>query len=193
VIAEREAEIRERLLDIEAAELMLRVDASQAPEPRLSMQGHAPAIRLRGRGGAFEAVDALATNLVSQLALTAADDFGVEVDRLKSGALTVTAAAFAGPAAVSFLTIFEGPSITLAAAAGVAVAAVFMLALGRRVGAITLLVIGLMLGFTSQGLTSVLLHFAARAGGRVYGGWQDASFAAIAPASLPWLLAKISQ
>ncbi len=102
-------------------------------------------------------------------------------------ALTVTAAAFAGPAAVSFLTFFEGPSITLAAAAGVAVAAFAMLALGRRVGAITLLVIGLMLGFTSQGLTSVLLHFAARAGGRIYGGWQDASFAGVAPSALAWL------
>ena len=106
-------------------------------------------------------------------------------------ALTVTAAAFAGPAAVSFLTIFEGPSITLAAAAGVAVAALVMLALGRRVGAITLLVIGLMLGFTSQGLTSVLLHFAARAGGRIYGGWRDASFAGVAPETLPWLALPI--
>ncbi|MCY3704888.1 MAG: iron chelate uptake ABC transporter family permease subunit [Gammaproteobacteria bacterium] len=102
-------------------------------------------------------------------------------------ALTVTAAAFAGPAAVSILTFFEGPSITLAAATGVAIAAVVMLALGRRVGAITLLVIGLMLGFTSQGLTSVLLHFAARAGGRIYGGWTDASFAGVAPEVLPWL------
>ena len=102
-------------------------------------------------------------------------------------ALTVTAAAFAGPAAVSFLTIFEGPSITLAAAAGVLVAASTMLSLGRRVGAITLLVIGLMLGFTSQGLTSALLHFAARAGGRIYGGWQDASFAGVAPSALLWL------
>ncbi|MYK68491.1 MAG: iron ABC transporter permease [Gammaproteobacteria bacterium] len=102
-------------------------------------------------------------------------------------ALTVTAAAFAGPAAVSFLTFFEGPSITLAAGAGVAIAALVMLALGRRVGAITLLVIGLMLGFTSQGLTSVLLHFAARAGGRIYGGWTDASFAGVAPEVLPWL------
>ena len=100
---------------------------------------------------------------VWSLGLLAGGQFGV--------ALTVTAAAFAGPAAVSFLTVFEGPSITIAAAVGVAVAAFFMLALGRRVGAITLLVIGLMLGFTSQGLTSVLLHFAARAGGRVYGGW----------------------
>ncbi len=106
-------------------------------------------------------------------------------------ALTVTAAAFAGPAAVSFLTVFEGPSITLAAAAGVAITALFMLALGRRVGAITLLVIGLMLGFTSQGLTSALLHFAARAGGRIYGGWQDASFAGVAPAALPWLFLPI--
>ena len=102
-------------------------------------------------------------------------------------ALTVTAAAFAGPAAVSILTFFEGSSITLAAATGVAIAAVVMLALGRRVGAITLLVIGLMLGFTSQGLTSVLLHFAARAGGRIYGGWTDASFAGVAPEVLPWL------
>ena len=106
-------------------------------------------------------------------------------------ALTVTAAAFAGPAAVSFLTVFEGPSITFAAAAGVAVAALVMLALGRRVGAITLLVIGLMLGFTSQGLTSVLLHFAARAGGRIYGGWTDASFAGVAPEALPWLALPI--
>ena len=106
-------------------------------------------------------------------------------------ALTVTAAAFAGPAAVSFLTVFEGPSITLAAAAGVAIAALVMLALGRRVGAITLLVIGLMLGFTSQGLTSVLLHFAARAGGRIYGGWTDASFAGVAPEALPWLALPI--
>ena len=117
------------------------------------------------------------------LGLLAGGQFGV--------ALTVTAAAFAGPAAVSFLTFFEGPSITLAAAAGVAVAAFAMLALGRRVGAITLLVIGLMLGFTSQGLTSVLLHFAARAGGRVYGGWRDASFAGVAPSALPWLALPI--
>ena len=106
-------------------------------------------------------------------------------------ALTVTAAAFAGPAAISFLTFFAGPSITLAAAGGVALAAIAMLALGRRVGAITLLVVGLMLGLTAQGLTSVLLHFAARAGGRVYGGWSDASFAGVEPADLPWLAAPI--
>lgn len=113
------------------------------------------------------------------LGLLAGGQFGV--------ALTVTAAAFAGPAAVSFLTFFAGPTITVAAAAGVALAAMSMLALGRRVGAITLLVVGLMIGFTAQGLTSVLLHFAARAGGRVYAGWSDASFAGVESAHLPWL------
>jgi iron complex transport system permease protein len=106
-------------------------------------------------------------------------------------ALTVTAAAFAGPAAVSFLTIFAGPSIVLAAAAGVALAAIAMLTLGRHVSSITLLVVGLMLGFTAQGLTSVLLHFAARAGGRVYGGWSDASFAGVESGDLLLLCAPI--
>lgn len=117
------------------------------------------------------------------LGLLAGGQFGV--------ALTVTAAAFAGPSAISFLTVFAGPSITVAAAAGVALTAMFMLALGRRVGAITLLVVGLMLGFTAQGLTSVLLHFAARAGGRVYGGWSDASFAGVEMATLAWLALPI--
>ena len=107
-------------------------------------------------------------------------------------ALAVTAAAFAGPAAVSFLTVFAGPSITVAAAVGVALTAAFMLTLGRRVGAITLLVIGLMIGFTAQGLTSVLLHFAARAGGRVYGGWSDASFAGVEWANLPWMVIPVA-
>ena len=117
------------------------------------------------------------------LGLLAGGQFGV--------ALVVTAAAFAGPAAVSFLTFFAGPSITIAAAGGVALTAVAMLALGKRVGAITLLVVGLMLGFTVQGLTSVLLHFAARAGGRVYGGWSDASFASVERSTLLWLLLPI--
>ena len=117
------------------------------------------------------------------LGLLAGGQFGV--------ALTVTAAAFAGPAAVSFLTFFAGATITVAAGAGVASATVFMLILGRHLSAITLLVVGLMLGFTAQGLSSVLLHFAARAGGRVYGGWSDASFAGVETSTLPWMALPI--
>ena len=78
------------LLDIDAAELMVHVDASQGPALRLSMESHAPAVRFRGKAGALEAVDAEATDLVSRLALTIADDIGVEVDRLNAAALAVS-------------------------------------------------------------------------------------------------------
>ena len=77
------------VLEIRAPELVLVVDASQAPETRLSMAGHVPEARLEGKGGAFEAVGAEVTNLVSQLALTFARDVGIEIDRLKSSGLAV--------------------------------------------------------------------------------------------------------
>ena len=77
------------VLEVEAAELVLRIDASQAPETRLSVEGYIPVARFNGKGGAFEAVGAEATNLVSQVALTFADGIGVEVDLLKSNALAV--------------------------------------------------------------------------------------------------------
>ena len=92
-------------------------------------------------------------------------------------ATIVTAAAFAGPAAIAFLTAFQGIGLTTGALIGVAVFAALMAGLSRRVGNITLLVVGLMLGFTVQGLVSVIIHFANRVGGRVYSGWNDGTFA----------------
>lgn len=103
-------------------------------------------------------------------------------------ALIVTAAAFAGPAAISFLTAFQGIGLTTGALIGVAVFAALMVSLARRVGTITLLVIGLMLGFTVQGLVSVVTHFANRVGGRVYSGWNDGSFSATTYDDLKYML-----
>ena len=93
--ADGEVALRELRVDvadvlvIEAPELVAQVDASQAPETRLTVAGHVPEASFDGKGGAFDAVDAEVTNLVSQVALTFADDVGVEVDRLKSGGLAV--------------------------------------------------------------------------------------------------------
>ncbi len=117
------------------------------------------------------------------LGLTAGGQLGV--------ALTVAGAAFAGPAALSFLTRFEGLGMTLGAAIGVTAAAVTMLSLGRRLGTITLLVVGLMISFTTQGLVSVIMHFASRAGGRVFSGWNDGNFAGVTTADLPMLAIPI--
>ena len=77
------------VLEIEASELVLQVDASQAPETRLSVEINIPLVRFIGKGGVFEAVDAEAANVVSQGALTITDDVGLEVDWLKSRALAV--------------------------------------------------------------------------------------------------------
>ena len=99
-----DAEVRLRELDVdvvdvlqvEAAELVLRIDASRAPATRLSVAGNSPAVRFSGKGGAFEAIDAEATNLVSQVAFTFADDLGFEVDLLTSSALTAKLRRLAG-------------------------------------------------------------------------------------------------
>lgn len=106
-------------------------------------------------------------------------------------ALVVTAAAFAGPAAMAFLTVFKAIGLTAGAVLGVAVFSLAMAAMAARVGSITLLVVGLMLGFTVQGLVSVIIHFANRVGGRAFSGWNDGTFTATQMADLPWLLGPI--
>lgn len=117
------------------------------------------------------------------LGLTAGGQLGV--------ALLVTAAAFSGPAAIDFLRSFEGVSITLGAMIGIGAFALAMASLARRVSTVTLLVVGLMLGFTVQGIVSVVIHFANRVGGRVFSGWNDGNFASVTSADLPMLLVPV--
>lgn len=117
------------------------------------------------------------------LGLTAGGQLGV--------ALLVTAAAFSGPAAIGFLQSFEGVSITFGAMVGIGVFALAMTSLARKVSTVTLLVVGLMLGFTVQGIVSVVIHFANRVGGRVFSGWNDGNFASVTSADLPMLLVPV--
>jgi iron complex transport system permease protein len=114
------------------------------------------------------------------LGLTAGGQLGV--------ALLVAAMAFSGPAALDFLAKIEGLSLSVGAGLGVAAVALAMSALAKRLGAVTLMVVGLMLWFTAQGLVSVVLHFANRVGGRVYAGWNDGTFASVTFADFPTLL-----
>lgn len=118
------------------------------------------------------------------LGLTAGGQLGV--------ALLVTAAAFSGPTAIEFLRAFEGLSITAGAMFGIGVFALAMASLARKVGTVTLLVVGLMLGFTVQGIVSVVIHFANRVGGRVFSGWNDGNFASVTMADLPMLAIPIT-
>ena len=118
------------------------------------------------------------------LGLTAGGQLGV--------ALAVAAAGFIGPSAIAFIQVFEGLSLTVAAGLGVLLSALGMMVLSRRIGTISLLVVGLMLGFSVQGLVSVIIHFANRVGGKVYSGWADGSFAAANFDSIGFMMLPIT-
>lgn len=113
------------------------------------------------------------------LGLTAGGQLGV--------ALIATGSALAGPGVVAFLSVFGGLDLTAGAAIGVALMAAAMAALARRVSAVTLLVVGLMIGFTAQGIVSVTIHFANRAGAKLFAGWNDGNFASVTWPDLPFL------
>jgi len=118
------------------------------------------------------------------LGLTAGGQLGV--------ALLVTAAAFSGPSAIAFLQSIEGVSITAGAMLGIGLFALAMAALAKRVGTVTLLVVGLMLGFTVQGIVSIVIHFANRVGGRVFSGWSDGNFANVMLSDLPMIALPVA-
>ena len=70
--------------EAEAAEVTLRIDASQALATRISIEGNSPEVRIRGADGAF---GARAGQVSTQAALSFANGTGIEVDRFESGTL----------------------------------------------------------------------------------------------------------
>jgi len=103
-------------------------------------------------------------------------------------ALVIVAGAVVGPAALQALGALAGVGIVTGSVLGTLGVAMAMAAMARRVGSVTLLVLGLMLGFLAQGLISVLLHFTNRTQTRLFASWNDATFASVAwPDFTIWL------
>ena len=75
-------------LQVAARDVTLQIDASNSPATRLSIGASSPAVRFSARGGALEVVAAEATHLASHAAITFEDGAAIEVDRLKSNALS---------------------------------------------------------------------------------------------------------
>lgn len=68
-------------------------------------------------------------------------------------------------------------SLAVAAVAGSMAVLGAVVALSRRVDTVTLLVLGLLLGFVADGLVSVVLHFTHQVQLKVFASWVDGSFA----------------
>ena len=77
------------VLDAVAPHLVLRVDAARNPEPRMTLDGRLPVLRLDVEGGGSEAAVAEAGNLVSRVALTFGDTVEVDVETLSADTLDV--------------------------------------------------------------------------------------------------------
>lgn len=103
-------------------------------------------------------------------------------------ALVVVAGAVVGPAALEMIAGLAGVGIVAGSVLGMSGVALSMVSMARRVSTVTLLVLGLMLGFLAQGLISVLLHFTNRTQSRVFSSWNDATFASIVWADFATLL-----
>jgi iron complex transport system permease protein len=102
-------------------------------------------------------------------------------------AIVVVAGAVVGADWLSGLGALADASTVAGAMAGTAAVAAAMTALARRVSTVTLLVLGLMLGFLAQSLISVLLHFTNRTQGRIFASWNDGNLAGVTWTDLPAL------
>ena len=120
----REPRIRiDERFDLEATELMLRIDASRTPETRVTVDGRIPELRANGTGGAFAAVGVEAANLASRIVLTLDDVAEADVEELTISALDVRLPAGRSIDAQQITlrhAVFAGDTEVMSAAAGTA-------------------------------------------------------------------------
>lgn len=102
-------------------------------------------------------------------------------------ALVVTTASVVGSAVLQKLAFFSHLSIVAGSSLGCIFVLLMMVSISRYVNTITLLIFGLMLGFLSQGLISIILHFTNQSQGKIFAGWNDGSFAGVYWEQLPFL------
>jgi iron complex transport system permease protein len=104
---------------------------------------------------------------------------GITAGAQLSVAFVVMMGGLVGFSAFGQLKAIGNMSLTLAAAAGSSVVLLIMGTAARRVSAVTLLIIGLMMGFLAQGGTNILLHFTNETQAKVYGSWNEANYNAV--------------
>lgn len=107
-------------------------------------------------------------------------------------ALVVVIAGLAGNAFAQKFGWIGDLSLAAAAALGSTLLMLGILAISRRVSSVTILIVGLMLGYLCQGLISVVLHFTDETQARVFESWNDGSFAGITRVQLYILMPAVA-
>lgn len=106
-------------------------------------------------------------------------------------AILVVTSGLAGNAFLYKYGVVGDVGIALASALGSTLVLLLLAALAKRVSTVTLLIVGLMLGYLCVGLISVILHFIDETQAQAFGSWDDGSFAGATRQQLSILLPGI--
>ncbi len=105
------------------------------------------------------------------LGLTAGAELGA--------AITITAGAIVGSGMLARFEVLSDLGIVASATLGAAAIAAIVASVARYVSTMTLLIVGLMIGYLAEGLVSVVLHFTTEVQVKVFKSWSDGSFGGV--------------
>jgi iron complex transport system permease protein len=144
--------------------------------------------------GAALAVSGLILQTVFRNPLAGPDSLGIGAGASVGVAIVVLAAGSAGGSAfLEGLGIAGYAALALAASVGAFVVLLAILLLARRVeNGVTLLIIGLLVGYLAGSIVSLLVYFGSPQKVQVYLGWTYGSFSSVTAKQLPILVAAIA-
>lgn len=103
-------------------------------------------------------------------------------------ALVVVTGNAIGSTLLSQMAFLSEISVVAGAAIGASAVMAVIAVVARRVSTISLLIVGLMLGFFAQGLVSLVLHFTDDTQAKIFVSWSDGSMASVRWEDFPTLL-----
>jgi iron complex transport system permease protein len=144
--------------------------------------------------GAALAVSGLILQTVFRNPLAGPDSLGIGAGASVGVAIVVLASGSSGGSAfLAGLGLAGYATLTLAASAGAFLVLAAILLLARRVeNGVTLLIVGLLVGYLAGSLVSLLVYFGSPQKVQVYLGWTYGSFSSVTAGQLPVLYAALA-
>lgn len=144
--------------------------------------------------GAALAASGLILQTVFRNPLAGPDSLGIGAGASVGVALVVLAAGSAGGSAfLSGLGLAGYAVLSIAASAGAFIVLAAILLFARRVeSGVTLLIVGLLVGYFAGSLVSLLVYFGSPQKVQVYLGWTYGSFSSVTARQLPVLVASVA-
>jgi len=143
--------------------------------------------------GAALAISGLILQTVFRNHLAGPDSLGIGAGASVGVAAVVLASGGAGSALLSGLGIAGYGLLTLAASAGAFLVLAIILALARSFeDVVTILIVGLLVGYIAGSLVSLLVYFGSPQKVQVYLGWTYGSFSSVTRRELPFLLGAVA-